>query len=102
MAKKSYYPVTQKYIESVDEPHASAVVALEELSQQKELLEDKIGKVLRWCNAYPLDIFPEPDLMKSRQVLEAAGITLDAVSASNMRHVLNGIKQILEGQDDGS
>ena len=58
--------------------------------------EDKFNKIKTWIDAYPLDIFPEPDFKKAHEVLKANGITLDAISASNMRHVLNGIKDIIE------
>jgi len=46
-----------------------------------------------WIKAYPLDIFPEPDFKKAHKVLKEHGMTLDAISASNMRHVLNGLKE---------
>lgn len=63
-------------------------------------LEDKIQKILNWCNAYPLDVFPEPDLKKAARILKENGMTLDSISASNMRHVLEGIKEILEKTDE--
>lgn len=44
--------------------------------------------------AYPVDIFPEPDLKKVRELLAAGGITLDAVSAHCMRHVVEGAGKI--------
>lgn len=49
------------------------------------------AKIERWQKAYPLDIFPEPDLLKAADVLKAAGMTLDAVSASNIRHALKAL-----------
>ena len=52
--------------------------------------------IKRWIKAYPLKIFPEPDFKKVHKVLREHDISLDAVSASNMRHVLNGIKGIIE------
>lgn len=61
-----------------------------------EKLQDKMHKIITWINAYPLDIFPEPDLKKAHKILKQHGMTLDAISASNMRHVLNGIKNIIE------
>ena len=57
--------------------------------------QDKMDKILNWINAYPLDIFPEPDLKRAHEILKFHGMTLDAVSASSMRHVLNGIKDII-------
>ena len=53
-------------------------------AQWEELVED----VESWQKAYPLDVFPEPDFKKARELLEAGGMTIDAISASNMRHVL--------------
>ena len=58
-------------------------------------LEGELDKITNWCNAYPLDIFPEPDLKAVAELLKKNGMTLDSVSASNMRHVLSGIKDIL-------
>jgi len=57
---------------------------------------EKMHKIKTWINAYPLNVFPEPDFEKAAKVLKQNGITLDSISASNMRHVLNGIKNIIE------
>ena len=59
-------------------------------------LEKSFEQIQIWANAYPLEIFPKPDLIKAREVLKAAGMTLDSISADNMRHVLNGVKDIVE------
>jgi hypothetical protein len=56
--------------------------------------EDSLQKIYNWSCAYPLDIFPEPDFKKVRALLEGGGITLDSVSASNMRHVVEGVGNI--------
>jgi hypothetical protein len=61
--------------------------------------EEKLHRIRQWCNAYPLDIFPEPDLAKAAALLEAGGMTLDAISASNMRHVLDGIRKIIDEKE---
>jgi len=61
-------------------------------------LIDALTRIDTWVKAYPLDIFPEPDLKKAAKVLKAAGMTLDSISASNMRHVLVGIQKIIEGE----
>lgn len=58
--------------------------------------EEKLASIRTWCDAYPLAVFPEPDLKKARELLEAGGMTLDAVSASSMRHVLKGIREIID------
>jgi hypothetical protein len=57
-------------------------------------LEDALHAIVRWSEAYPIDIFPEPDMKKARELLAVGGITLDAVSASCMRHVVDGVGKI--------
>lgn len=61
-----------------------------------EKLQDQMQKIIDWINAYPEDIFPEPDFKKAHEVLKKNGISLGEISASNMRHVLNGIKEIIK------
>lgn len=58
-----------------------------------ELIE-ALQRIVQWSEAYPIDIFPEPDLKKARELLAAGGITLDAVSAHCMRHVVEGVGKI--------
>jgi hypothetical protein len=57
-------------------------------------MEEALQLIVMWAEAYPLDIFPEPDWQKARALLEAGGMTLDAVSASCMRHVVEGVGEI--------
>jgi hypothetical protein len=64
------------------------------LNDYTEELVDALTAIADWSDAYPLDIFPEPDLVKARALLEAGGITLDAVSAHCMRHVIDGVGKI--------
>lgn len=61
-----------------------------------EDLREKMHKIKAWIVAYPLNIFPEPDFEKAHKVLKQHGMTLDAIAASSMRHVLKGIKDIME------
>lgn len=71
--------------------------ALSSLSEQEDeasKFEDALHKIAQWSKAYPLEVFPEPDLKKARALLEAGGITLDAVSAHCMRHVVQGVGKI--------
>ena len=58
-------------------------------------VEEALIDVKQWCDAYPIKIFPEPDLDKARQLLEAGGMTLDSISASAMRHVVTQIGKML-------
>ena len=68
-----------------------------EATEEIERLQDTLDKIQSWCLAYPLDIFPEPDFSKCHRLLDAGGQRLDNVSASNMRHVLKGIQEIIDG-----
>ena len=69
-----------------------------------ERYEEALRRIVAWSEAYPLDIFPEPDWKKAAELLKLGGITLDAVSASCMRHVVKGVGEIartaLETSDD--
>jgi hypothetical protein len=60
------------------------------LENENEHLRNALEQIEQWAQAYPLKAFPEPDLKKARALLEAGGLTLDAVSASAMRHALGG------------
>ena len=63
--------------------------------------DELIQRARDWCKAYPLAVFPEPDLKLAAKVLKDAGLTLDAVSASAMRHVLTGIvKPLADALED--
>jgi hypothetical protein len=53
-----------------------------------------------WAKAYPLDVFPEPDFKRVNEVLTAAGLSLDCVSAANMRHVITRVREKLRGSPD--
>lgn len=65
---------------------------------KKHILEEKLDKILNWCNAYPVTIFPEPDFKKAARILKENGMTIDSIAASSMRHVLKGIIEIIEEQ----
>lgn len=56
--------------------------------------EGALQRIVQWSEAYPLKIFPEPDLKKARALLEEGGLTLDAVSARAVRPVVIGIGKI--------
>lgn len=66
------------------------------MAQQDRIdeLTEALFRIQQWSEAYPLDIFPEPDLKKAQALLEAGGITLDAVSAHCMRHCVEGVGKI--------
>lgn len=66
----------------------------EEPVPNPDKMEDALQQIVSWSRAYPLTVFPEPDMKKAAELLQAGGITLDAVSASNMRHVIEGVGRI--------
>lgn len=59
-----------------------------------ERMEEALQRLVRWSEAYPIEAFPEPDLRSAAYVLKRNGMTLDAVSASAMRHVIEGVGKI--------
>jgi hypothetical protein len=65
-----------------------------ELRDRLDRCEDALQKIEQWSEAYPLDIFPEPDWKRAAELLKAGGITLDAISAHCMRHVVEGVGKI--------
>jgi hypothetical protein len=69
---------------------------IDRLTAELEAKDEALHKISNWTKAYPLEVFPKPDLKKAAEVLKDAGMTLDAISADNMRHVLDGIKDIIE------
>jgi hypothetical protein len=69
-------------------------VVLQRAEDRIQKLKEALERIEQWSRAYPLDIFQEPDLKKARQLLEAGGMTLDAISAYCMRHVVEGVGKI--------
>lgn len=57
-------------------------------------LEEALHSITEWVDAYPTDIFPEPDWNKARDVLKVADISLDAITAGVQRRMLFRIKEI--------
>ena len=55
------------------------------LRDRLDRYEDALQSIVQWSEAYPLDIFPEPDWKAARKLLEAGGISLDSISAHCMR-----------------
>jgi hypothetical protein len=65
-----------------------------ELRSEIERLRGVLEEIVEWSATYPLSVFPEPNFEKARQLLAAGGMTLDAISASAMRHVVKGVGEI--------
>ncbi len=72
------------------------IAALEKLvskaEQERDALRAKLQQISDWCEAYPLDVFTEPDMVEVRKLL--GDTLLTQLSAHNFRHVIDGIKQI--------
>jgi len=74
--------------------------------REREHYDDLFHKIKDWCEAYPISVFPEPDFKKAHEVLKANGMTLDAISASNMKHVITQVQKMIDsairarGQND--
>jgi hypothetical protein len=76
------------------------------LHVRNSTLDDALQRIVQWSEAYPLQVFPEPDFKRAAELLQAGGITLDAMSASSIRHVIEGVGKIarealIEGASDG-
>jgi len=67
---------------------------LEERERQLDEAAEIFERLNNWAKAYPLDVFPEPNLKQAHALLEAGGMTLDAVSASAMRHLLTTVQEM--------
>jgi hypothetical protein len=65
------------------------------LCAEIERLRGALREIDEWAEAYPLSVFPEPDFAMANSALQSVGMTMDAISASNMRHVLVGVKKIV-------
>jgi hypothetical protein len=54
---------------------------------QVETLREALTNIARWGDHYPINIFPEPDFEQAHELLQAGGMTLDAISASVARRL---------------
>jgi hypothetical protein len=70
------------------------MIRIEQQEDRIEQLEAALYRIKQWADAYPLEVFPEPDMDLAATALKTFNITLDAVSASAMRHVLKGVIEI--------
>jgi hypothetical protein len=74
-----------------DEIFAKLVAA-----KEREHYDDLFAHIKGWCEAYPISVFPEPDFKKAHEVLKANGMTIDAISASNMKHVITQVQKMID------
>ena len=70
----------------------SLIERVSKAEQERDALRAKLQQISDWCEAYPLDVFTEPDMVEVRKLL--GDTLLTQLSAHNFRHVIDGIKQI--------
>ena len=72
------------------------LIERDKLRIENESLKNVIELLQNWVKAYPLDMFPEPDLQLARKLLTDGGVSYDALNAYSMRHVINGVGKIID------
>lgn len=101
---KRMQDVPQRVIDHVREAYDEACKVLDEDFKvepcvlpeggRRDECEEALQRIAQWADAYPLDIFPEPtdqQWIEAKVLLKQGGLTLDAISASNMRHVITEV-----------
>jgi hypothetical protein len=63
---------------------------------EREHYDDLFDNIKNWCEAYPTAVFPEPDFKKAHEVLKSQGMTLDAISAYTMKHVITQVQKMID------
>jgi hypothetical protein len=64
------------------------------IEERLNKLQAALEAIEAWSRAYPLEAFPEPDLERAAELLSAGGMSIDAISASAIRHVVKSIGEI--------
>jgi len=77
-------------------------IEIDELKAEIERLREALHQIESWSRAYPLEVFPKPNLKKARELLKVGGIGLDAIAADCMRHVVEGVGGIARAALDAN
>uniref|UniRef100_A0A6M3JAN2 Restriction alleviation protein n=1 Tax=viral metagenome TaxID=1070528 RepID=A0A6M3JAN2_9ZZZZ len=80
----------------IEEKLGDCIALVDELEKSEDKLRDAMERINNWAKAYPLALFPKPDLKRAAKILKDSGMTLDDIQADAMRHVLDGVKDIVE------
>lgn len=64
------------------------------MSNEPEALRDALHQIKQWADAYPVEVFNEPDFAKANTALKAAGISMDAMHGTWARHLLGSVSKI--------
>jgi len=91
---ESLYSLAKKRIASTDSSNWLQEQKAQWFRENNERHDEFFTKLMNWINAYPIAVFPEPDFKKAAKVLNDAGMSIDAISAANMRHVLSGLNEM--------
>jgi hypothetical protein len=86
----------KKPLDTVEEEVYRIFHAYDTLKKSRDKLVEVMHRIDNWAKAYPLKVFPEltqDNWKQAAEVLKANGLSLDRLSASNMRHVLDEIKE---------
>jgi UDP-N-acetylglucosamine 2-epimerase len=67
---------------------------LNRLKNKVEKIEESLNEIIRWEDAYPVDMFPEEDIEKAREILKENGISLTNLMVHSMRHVVTRCAEI--------
>lgn len=65
------------------------------LKAENERMRDALTRIDEWADAYPVAVFPEPNISACAKALADAGQASDALHASWARHLLGGVKRIV-------
>ncbi|MGQ0834976.1 MAG: hypothetical protein ACT4O5_08685 [Gammaproteobacteria bacterium] len=83
---------------------ASDVYRAVDVDPRIEKLEGALQRIVQWADAYPLDVFPEPDFKKVNEVLKAAGLSLDRVYAARVQtwtaHLASALRERWSYRED--
>jgi hypothetical protein len=99
---------TRAALDAKDAEIARLTAALAKANEQAERFErgwylrgEALEKLEQWARAYPVKVFPEPlreEWQRAAALLSEKGLSLDRMSASNMRHVISGVREtVAEG-----
>jgi len=66
----------------------------DEARAERDDLAAALRTIKDWSDAYPLTVFPEPNFGAAAEALKDAGLSLDTITASNMRHAIEGAGRI--------
>lgn len=74
----------------------SALVVMQASDEWQAIdgLTDRLDRIRNWCDAYPIEVFPDQDLEKANSVLAEAGISMSAMHGQWARHIMDGIAAI--------